>query len=96
MERVKKRRDETQIARTVELRRRLARGGHRWSLLASLGECVDREGWRVVVELGCWRDGQLRVRLKKYQPSGRFYFCEGITLSLDTWRALALMAKQRL
>ncbi len=65
-------------------------------LLASLGECVDREGWRVVVELGCWRDGQLRVRLKKYQPSGRFYFCEGITLSLDAWRALALMAQQEI
>ena len=62
-----------------------------------LWEHRDTEGWRIVVERGCWRDGRERVRIKKYQPTGKFYFCEGVTLSLDVWDALrdAARAGQR-
>ncbi len=45
MERVKKRSEETEIARAVELRRRLARGGHRWSCShRSASASIERVG----------------------------------------------------
>lgn len=73
---------------SVELRRQMTKGGRRWTVLRTVLDFIDADKWRVVVEEGHWQDGQIRFRMKKYQPSGKFYFCEGITLTPAAWIAV--------
>ena len=72
----------------IEARRAMTRGGKHWTTLEVLREVYDEDGWRIVAERGHWDDRVERVRVKKYMPSGRFYFCEGLTLSVGAWEQL--------
>ena len=75
--------------RQINLRRQQLKGGC-WQTDKVLLEVADRDGWRLVIEqahkLG---NRQHFVRFKKYSPTGRFYFCEGLTLTMTHWERLA-------
>lgn len=73
----------------VEIRREQVKGG-RWVPEEVLLDVADQDGWRVVVQRAHRKgdEGNPSIRVLKYHPDGRFYFCEFLTLKPSHWERL--------
>jgi len=59
-----------------------------WTKIFDVSQHRESDGSRVVVELGFWRDGFRKIRIRKFGPSGQPIPSESMTIDVNAWNAL--------